>query len=298
MAKVKEIQEANVFSEGMLVVRRFHTGWSAATGASDSEMGNLPVEIIRGVKSLLTEDGKERLRNLNSIMNEAKGFISRNSMPHPIPTLDFVPKHKIEFVDEGLRQRQINASACFEELVENYESAKLDYKKRYPDHYQPEKYPTVSRLRAGFVFEWSFRVFTSPSKEMSVLPASLYKEEVAKFKSEVQEMKDMAVDAIGKELLKKVNSLKEQCSSENVATATVNSVHNFLDKFDDLWDGFVAHKELRKMIQELKNYMDGTDAEMLRADDSFRNMVEKKMTKIADQLTVDDGILAERSLDF
>ena len=65
MAKVKEIKEANVFSEGMLVVRRFHTGWSAATGASDSEMGSLPTEIIRGVKSLLTEDGKERLRNLN-----------------------------------------------------------------------------------------------------------------------------------------------------------------------------------------------------------------------------------------
>lgn len=296
MPKKTEVKEANVFSQGLLICPKFYTGWAASTKVDENQMGDLPKEIIKGIKSLLTPKGRENLSDLNSIINEAKGYIGRNSLPFPIPTLNFIPKDRIESVDDRLKEIKERADECFEDLIKTYDDAKADYRANYPDHYQPEKYPTVFRLRAGYRFEWSFRAFTVPDQAMSVLSPRLYKQEMAKFKGEVQEMKDLVIGAVGSELLKKVKSLKEQCSSDSVATSTVSSVHRFLEKFDDMWDGFIAHKELRKMIADVKDYMDGTDASMLKADGAFRKMVEDKMSQITEQLETTNEL--KRSLDF
>ena len=50
------------------------------------------------------------------------------------------------------------------------------------------------------------------------------------------------------------------------------------------------------MIADVKNYMDGTDASMLKADGAFRQMVEDKMSQITEQLETTNEL--KRSLDF
>jgi hypothetical protein len=296
MAKTVEINEKNVFSQGVLVCTKFYLGWGATAGVPEEKMMGLPKEIIRGTQYLLPND--DTLFEIRRMFGEAKSYIKRNSIPTAIPHMDFVPKWKIDEVDAGLKRRRERVLELWEAFLDNYEEAVKKYAKDFPEHYRPEKYPTKMRLESGFYFEWMFRVFTTPDKELKVISPEIYKSEVAKAKAEIGEMKEMTAKLVGNTLLKKIDSLLKQTEDGAAKQATLTSINNFLQKFDGLWDGFVGSKEVRKAVEDVRLYLEDTDASMLNVDEGFNSMVTNKMEKVVGELKTVSGVELKRSIDL
>lgn len=273
----------DVFSNGVLIYLHARC-WGASSRLDKKHLGELPKDIVRGMYDLLKD--KTYLAGVHNVRNEAVNFIGDNSLPFPIAGLHFVPKKLIFEMDMKLKTYRNRFWAAVEEFLENYSSLVEDYAKEYPDLYEPAKYPSKSQLRTRFCFDWIFRHFNVPEVSLEVLSPEVYEEELKKFQSEMRQMRDMAVSAVGQRFIEKIESLRDQCldSSGSINTATVNAVHSFLDRFDHLWDGFIAHPQLKEQIDKCKEYMAGTDADMLRTDESFKNMVGGKMTEIVDHL--------------
>jgi len=267
----------NIFSRGCLIVFRSRF-WGASKQLTPDQIGDLPPNIVHAVRDLLHD--KSRLEAVNSIRGDAKRFIKSNSLYYPIDGIDFIAKEKIEMVDKGLQYRRTLAEEAVESLTNHLEALKLGYKAEYPDFYNEANYPTPAQLRDNFQFSWSFRVFGPPDEGLSVLTPEMYKAEVDKFQNEMQEMKDGLVSMVTFEFYQRIDKLKEQCLHGNISSATVKSIEGVLERFDTLWDSFISHEELQKVISDIREYMRGTDAGMLKADDEFREAIGQKMSEI------------------
>jgi hypothetical protein len=97
-------------------------------------------------------------------------------------------------------------------------------------------------------------------------------------------MKENTVGVICKEIKSRIDQLSDQCESGKVNQATLNGFEGIMDKFKNVWTGFVEEKDILKIMEDLELYLDGTDASMLRYDDEFRGMVGFKANEIAKTL--------------
>lgn len=304
----RTIEQKNVFSDGVLILFRTRC-WGATTRADDNVIqiseDYLPKDkeaaakvrkMIRAQMDLL--DDKTLLEQLNQIRSEAKRYIHRNSIPFPAPNMVFVPKNRIVDIDERLQRYQQEWEEVAEDLVEQLDSLKEKFKAKYPELYDEASYPSKASLRSRIYFNWSFRQFTVPDREMSVLSPEIYKREVAKFKQDIAEMKSMTLNVMANEFIQRIEALKKGCETGNITPQTVTAINGFLSRFDDVWDGFIEEKKIRKLVQEIKDYMDGTDAGMIRYDDNFRQIVANKAAQVAESLQKIDGVELKRAIDI
>ena len=288
--------EENAYSRGCLIIFKSRF-WGATTKLDSEQLGDLPEDIVKASRDLLTDDSK--LVAVRGIIGESKRFIKANTMSFPIPNVDFINKSRITHVDEGLKARKIWLEEAVEELNASLEFAKQRYQERYPDLYNAGDYPTPAQLVRNLVFEWKFRVISPPGKDMAILSPEMYEQEVASFKKDMKEFEDSLISIVAKEFYERIDKLKEQClGGTDISAATVKSVHGVLDKFNRIWDGCVQNDELTKMIQDVKMYMQGTETQMLKADDEFRRMVGKKMSEVTSLIKSSKDERLTRKLDF
>lgn len=280
---VKTITEkTNPFVNGVLVCTEIKTWGGSAKIKGEDLPDDLPEEIVRAVRDLLTPEGMKILKEYLKIKQGVKAWLVTNSIPFPVLGMTFVPKNKITEINDYLKERQAEAQAIAEDFIKVVKDLEADYASKYPKFYDPSKYPSMERLRKRFVFRWSFRVFTPPNSDMQELNPGIYKEEVRKFKEDINWMREATSKMFGKELIDRLEMLKEQCESGKVFSTTVSSVNNLIERFENLFIGYVDRKEFKRVVKELKDYMEGTDAEMLRVDDEFREVMRMKMTELSE----------------
>jgi len=65
-----------------------------------------------------------------------------------------------------------------------------------------------------------------------------------------------------------------------------------------LWEGFVGSKEIKKAVEDVRLYLEGTDADMLKADGEFSSVVTNKMEKVVGELKAVPGVKLKRSIDL
>ena len=205
---------------------------------------------------------------------------------------------KIIDIDERLQRYQQEWDEVAEDLANQIVNLKEKFAAKYPALYDPSRYPTAEGLRRSIYFTWSFRQFTVPDREMSVLSPAIYKREMEKFKSDISEMKSMTLNVMANEFVQRIESLKKGCENGTVTPQTITAINGFLSRFDEVWDGFVEEKTIRKMIEDMKEYMDGTDADMIRYDDNFRQLVANKAAQVAEGLKNIDGVELKRAIDI
>jgi len=286
MAKqAKEVKTGNIFAEGILVSLR--TQLWGATGKLEDDGFELTDETldkkqVYASMSLLKDTSLiEAMRQCRA---EAKRIIKVNSIYFPEKGFDFIPKGRIEFVDEQLQRCRGECLGYRKELVLKLKTLEADFAKAHPKSYDPAKYPSESQLEKMIKFEYVFRVFDAPDKELGVISPELYKREVEKVKADIAEMKAQTAKAVCKEMMNRIDVLREQCETGNLNQATINGINTFLERFETVMSGFVTGKDIQKMVEDVKMYIDGTDADMLRYDDNFRQMVANKAAKITNQL--------------
>lgn len=307
-AKIKgkigsESSSDRAFAEGVLIYLDIRM-WGASARLEDSKLRELGIDNqdlldqISAVRTLLTPDGNQLLSEYRTVRSEVKGWIYRNSIPFPVDGFVFLPKDMIERADNYLKQRQEEAQMIVDTFVPKIKQLEADYAAKFPALYDPSKYPSEEQLRRHFVFRWSFRIFAPPSEEAKLLPPSVYREEVERFRQDIGKMREMTLNAVGNALISRVSKLKEQCENDAVKAQTVESVKGFLEKFDSLFSGFVDETKLKTLINEVKEYMDGTDAGMLSADDTFRTVVGNKMKEVAEEIKTVPGIQLKRAFEL
>jgi len=272
-----------------------------ATGRLESSMYELNDDTIRkediyASMSLLKDT--RLIDAMRQVRNQARNYIKSHSIYFPDASFDFIPKDKIEEVAEALDRFQQRFFEYGDDLIATLEDLKREFAEKHPALYNPSKYPSATALRRTFVFEYVFRVFSAPDKELGVISPSLYKKEMEKWKKDIESMKAETAKLVCKEIADRIEALKEGCETGKISQATINSFNGVLEKFDTLWVGFVEEKDVKAMINDVKLYLDGTDADMLRYDNNFRSMVANKAAKIAGQLEEKGFKVSDRSLDI
>lgn len=271
----------DIFSQGCLIISTFRF-WGASKRLAPEQLGDLPKKIVDATRALLRD--RSKLAAVNSIKDDAKRFIKSYCLYYPIQGIDFIPKDNIETVDKGLKYRRTLAEEAVEDLIDHLEALKADYRIEYPEYYNEANYPTPEQLMDNFLFSWSFRVFGPPEEGLSILTPEMYNSEVQKFQDEMQEMKDGLVSMVSSEFVTRIDKLREQCLTGNINTGTVESIDKTLLKFDNVWKSFITHDELQKAVSDIREYMKGTKADMLKVDDEFREAVGAKMNDIVSSI--------------
>jgi hypothetical protein len=253
-------------------------------------------KVLHVYQDLLTDKGF--LGDLEDIRGKSKRTLKRYSINHPIIGLDVVPKQAIERLDERFIMFQGQFFDTVEDLVNNKDVLQMAYAEQFPKLYRPDKYLTEDQLRKRFKYFWYFRQFAPPREEDGILSPKIYKRELEKFQEEMRSIRDTGIEVIGGQFLAKVDEIRKQCSGGTPHSSTLRAMNDFFDDFDEVWSGFIGHDLLKQKIEEAKEYMDGTDAEMLRTSDDFRSIVAEKMVEIMTTLNDAEDTRLYRDIDI
>jgi hypothetical protein len=298
-AKARKLNTGNIFSEGVLITLR--TRLWGATGKLENSMfevndDTIDKKEIYASMSLLKDTSL--IDAMRQTRTGCKNYIKAHSIYFPDANFDFIRKEDIEEVVETVERYKQRFMDYGEDLIAMLKDLEKQFAETHPKLYNPAKYPSEERLKRTLVFEYVLRVFSAPDKEMGLISPSVYKREMEKWKRDIDSMKEETAKAVCKEIADRIDALKEGCETGKISQNTVKSINSVLEKFDSLWSGFVEEKDVKKMIDDVKLYLEGTDAEMLRYDDNFRSMVANKAAKIAGELENKGYSVKTRSLDI
>jgi len=286
----------NIYQKGCLIIltTRF---WGATKKLDPSQMGELPTEIVRATRDLLLDNSK--VAAVRGILGEARRFVKSNTIYFPVPSVDFINKNRISYVNEALESRKEWAMEALDDLIRVFEHEKQKYANKYPELYSEGNYPTPAQLRDNFVFDWQFVMIQPPGKDYGVLSPEMYEAEVAKFQKSMKEFEDSLVSIVAKEFYDRIDKLRDQCiGTGDISASTVKSVTNVLDRFATVYDGCIQHEELQSMIEDIRMYMDGTEYAMLKADGDFRRIVGEKMKEVTSLIVNSKDARLTRRLDI
>jgi len=296
--KVGEAREANVFAKGVLVHIDVRIP-GMYSRLPEEHLNGIPEEKRKLIRATFDKlDDKSLIEAMNSLRGRMKSYLNSICIPFPVYGLSFVLKADIQDCHDRLTSLEQQIAECFEDFLSAYPALEAQFAQDHPDLYDPAKYPTAAYLQSHFRAKHSFRQFTVPDQEMSMLSPEIYKQEVQKFRDEMQEVRDMTLDVCKTEMLKKIDSLKKQCIDDTINTSTVNAVNDFLEKFDRLYSDFIDDNKVKEMIADVKEYMSGTEADYLRADESFRKLVGDKMGKVSESLQAIPDKKAKRRIEL
>lgn len=295
--KIQPLTDKNIYEQGILVTLKNGT-WPATAVVDHELLGkNVPEDIVRASQSLLLPADKSMLKDVANIGKKAWIYISQNSMPCTIASCFFIRKSRIVDINERLLEFEAEQKKLVKIVIARYEDAKKDFKKAHPEYYKPEKYLSVEEIESSFYMKWSFRQFL-PDAQLELISPELYKSEMQKFKEEVQEMKRLTVQAIAQTIIERVERLGKQCADDKINAKTVNNITKFVESFENEWDGFIAHKELKAIFVDVKKYVSENGSDILKDNEKIRDEVGKKMKKIVKQLENLPDVKVKRKLIF
>ena len=263
-------------SEGVLC--SFQLGyWGASAKLDPKKLGKeVPKKIVRAMQDLL--DDKLLIHDIYTVLRQAKYLVVNNSLPFPIDTVTFIPKHKVVEINDGLLALQKELDDRVQRLVDKYDTLRRRFKKKYPQYYQKEKYPSKKQLRNRYYMRWSFFDIGVPDREATQLDPKQYKRETDKVRAMVKEMEEMTVTLVGNEVLKRIDKLQKQCETgEGLHGKTVSSINRLIEKWDDLWKGHVDDKKMKMIIMRLRKEMKKVSIDRLKNNDQFREEVGTKL---------------------
>ncbi len=270
--------------------------WDASVRMPKEKLGrSVPKEIVRAMQDLV--DDRTPLKELSTIRRTSKGWLQRNSLPFPVDGVFWLPKEKIPEADAFFSDMQSKYFAGRTKLKKNVKKMERDFKKKYPDFYNPKNYPSPQRLESKFYYYWNFFHFTVPDKESEILSPKLYKKEQEKFRKMVSQMEEMTINLVGNMLFKRINKLAEQCDSGKINAGTFNSIERFIGRWDDLWRDHVDNKKMRLIMARLRKEMRSATSERLKNNDDFRSKMGEQLESIVERLKVVPNFQLKRRLD-
>jgi hypothetical protein len=295
--KREVVNTENLFNSGCLI--HLSVGfWSARAKVKENiydEEISKDRDILRTVQDLLDESGRKDLKEIQSIYSETYNYLSQNLLPCPIRALKFVPKDRVDAIDDYLQNQRERFKEAVQSFLGNYEQHIKNFQKSKNKRlFRQNKYPTVDRLKTKFYFEWIFRVLNVPSKEQ--LPNDIYKREVENAKQQMQEIVNMTMEVVKTEFLAKIQKLQEYTSEGKLPKKTINSIGRLFEKYDELWSGFVGADELKSTLEDIRSKVGKINPE--NESDDYIDSIKKQAKKMAKAIEALPEYESKRALDY
>ena len=289
--------DVNKLQEGALCQLKIGR-WDASIRMNKDKLGKkVPKEIVRAMQNLVTDEDKYLLDDLTSVRRATKNLLVNNSLPFPVNGVFWVTKEKIVELDAAFEEAKGIYFERREILKRKLPLIKRKFAKRYPDYYDASFYPKSHELDKKYYFTWNFFHFVVPDKKTEVLSPAMYKREQAKFQAMVTEMEEMTVNLIGNELLKRIETLRNQCENDTINAGTVNSIERFMDKWRTLWEGHVDNQKLKGIMKSLRVQMARTSTEKLKDNKDFREKAATKLENLMKKIEKVPNLELKRKLD-
>ena len=284
MPTVKINELPKEFQNGFLVNLRIRK-WGATTKADESTLpDDFPKEIYKAVQDLLDSEGRKFLDGLNTIKGQAHKVINENSIYHPIPGFRFLKENaqqtRLQTVYDQIEDVKKRYFIAADQFISRFKDLKAKYKLKFPKDYREDKYPTAEQIQCTFKFEMQIFEFKTPSNVLQKISPDVYNQQMNEIKANIREMGDYVLKVVANELQERMAVLQEQCVNGKINSRTLISINDLLSRFDSLYGDFVNQKKIKEYVADLKEYMDGTDADMLRSSDDFRAMIANKAKEI------------------
>lgn len=293
------ITDKNIFEQGMLIHLKMG-GYDGRMQLSEEQMKGLPTEIVRGVHDIFDKNFKDMLKEIGSFDQETRWRVKRRAVPFAIDGVYFINSKIIPEIIETLDKRKEERKELIKKAVDNYDAAIEAFKSKYPEYFEHAKgkYLTKENFAGRFYYTYQFIKIAAPDKESSFVSPEMYKGEMMKFKSMVDDMKQEVLSTIYQTLLEMTGRLKKQCTDGKPSQRTFNTLNAFLNQIDDVYSDFIDRDDMKKAIKKIKAQVLGIDAEDLRTSDDLKNKFAKEIADLANEIKIMPDIPLKRAIEF
>ena len=291
------ITEKNLFEKGMMIA--VHAGsYGARRKLDQSQLKDLPTEIVRGVHDLFDKEFKEILREIERYNGETRGAIRNRSIPFPIDGVYFVASDKIESMIEYIEEREAGRKELVEKAINNYDEAVERFAQEYPEFYEKAKSKYIDKYRLNDRYYFNYQLIKISAPDQALISPEQYKKEVEKFKETVNQMKGEVLATIYEELVHVTKRLKKQCTDGKPNQRTLNNLNAFLERIDDTYSDFLDRKDMKTTIKKIKAQILGVEADQLRESDDAKEEFRKGISSILDEIKAMPDIPLKRAIEF
>lgn len=260
-----------------------------------ADVGN--VDFLRGRKLLLAPDSTALIKQH---IGKARSYLRKISLPFPIKGCVLVPKKLIPEIQEHLKEIEWHYNSAVEDFLYWYPQTVKDAKESLGELFDECDYPTQEAVKNKFRFQW--RYITIGPSVSRVLPPSIYKEEVKKFRELMEQARREAITALREEFVDLVTNIADKLQNHDdgrprrLRDAAVENLKQFLDNFSSR--NIFEDEQLSELVEQCRGIITNTNANAIRGNTQVREEVHLQMEKILAGIDASLEDLPRRRLRF
>ena len=260
-----------------------------------ADVGN--VDFLRGRKLLLAPDSTALIKQH---IGKARNYLRKISLPFPIKGCVLVPKKLIPEIQEYLKEIEWHYNSAVEDFLYWYPQTIKDAKDSLGELFDECDYPTQETIKNKFRFQW--RNITIGPSVSRVLPPSIYKEEVKKFRELMEQARSEAITALREEFVELVTNIADKLQNHDdgrprrLRDAAVENLKQFLDNFSSR--NIFEDAQLSELVEQCRGIISNTNANAIRGNTHVREEVHLQMEKILAGIDASLEDLPRRRLRF
>lgn len=260
-----------------------------------ADVGN--VDFLRGRKLLLSPDSTALIKQH---IGKARNYLRKISLPFPIKGCVLVPKKLIPEIQEHLKEIEWHYNSAVEDFLYWYPQTVKDAKESLGELFDECDYPTQEAIKNKFRFQW--RYITIGPSISRVLPPSIYKEEVKKFRELMEQARSEAITALREEFVDLVTNIADKLQNHDdgrprrLRDAAVENLKQFLDNFSSR--NIFEDAQLAELVEQCRGIITNTNANAIRGNTQVREEVHLQMEKILAGIDASLEDLPRRRLRF
>jgi vacuolar-type H+-ATPase subunit E/Vma4 len=283
---------------------QLHAGLLGNSRKVGGDIWNTPEtdkSLLHASKTLLTSPQLDAIRKADMRMRQWLYNTNGPALPCDFDAF-MIPNGSIVNVKNKLEAYKTERAALVEEFLAVYiEQGKTAQEKLGP-LFNPQDYPSVSQVRAKFYFDYSIFAF-GVSEGLKAISQELYQQEVDKLQTTLQSAASEITAAMRQTVYDLLTNLQDKLTPDETTgekkilhKAAIENVKKFLETFN--LKNVTNDTELEAIVGQVRDLLSNTDAQSLRASDSFRDKMRDSLTGITSKLSTMVEIKAGRKFLF
>ncbi len=270
----------NIFEKGCLV-QLSSSVWQAKRKIKPDQLAGTSVspEWLSATKKLVDPDS---LKPISKVVNAARSYLARVSLPFPIQGMVFVPKEMISKVDGNLNHHKTDFDQEVEGFTEKYERLREVATMYLGELFNEFDYPPD--IRRKFSFVWRFVILDLPNGNTRLLAPEVYEREKCKFIQTMEEARELAIQSLREEFSEMVQRITERFASGPDGKTKIfknATVHNFYEFFQTFKDrNIFRDDQLAELVERAQGILGNQSADTIRVNDNLKDRIKEGMQTV------------------
>ncbi len=239
------------------------------------------IEIVDYLKECKLILAPESTAPIREIIGKIRSYLRKLALPFPIRGCVLVPRKLIPEIQNQLSLFKNDYECSVESFLYCYPTALTEAQEKLGELFDQLDYPTAEQLKKRFRFEW--RYLTIGPSTSRILPASIYQEEMTKFKEFMTQARQEAEEALRIDFVDLVSNLTSKLNGNDgvpkqLRSSAVENLHDFLAHFDDR--NIFQDEQLETLVQQCRNIINGVSYAQLKNNVAFKTEIHNKMSEL------------------